>query len=185
MAFMNLRMEGDPILRKKSRPVKEINSRIRKVLDDMVETMYKEEGVGLAAPQIGKLRRMVVIDVGQGPIKMINPEIISRSEEMEEDVEGCLSLPGFNGTVLRPEEVRLRYTDEEGEDHEVEAQGLFARCICHEIDHLDGVLFRDRVLKEINLSDPTQDQVDYLKDHGILQENLRLDESPKSQAEEE
>lgn len=184
MAFMNLRIEGDPILRKKSRPVKEINDRIRKILDDMVETMYKEEGVGLAAPQVGKLRRMVVIDVGQGPIKMINPEIIERSEILEEDVEGCLSLPGFNGTVLRPEEVRLRYTDEMGEDHEAQARGLFARCICHEIDHLDGILFRDRVVEEINLANPTQEQVDYLKAHGILQDKSDEGESSASQGEE-
>lgn len=181
---MNLRIEGDPILRKKSRPVKEIDDRIRKILDDMVETMYKEEGVGLAAPQVGKLRRMVVIDVGQGPIKMINPEIIERSETLEEDVEGCLSLPGFNGTVLRPEEVRLRYTDEMGEDHEVQARGLFARCICHEIDHLDGILFRDRVVEEINLANPTPEQVDYLKAHGILQDQSDEGESSASQAEE-
>lgn len=181
---MNLRIEGDPILRKKSRPVKEIDDRIRKILDDMVETMYKEEGVGLAAPQVGKLRRMVVIDVGQGPIKMINPEIIERSEILEEDVEGCLSLPGFNGTVLRPEEVRLRYTDEMGEDHEVQARELFARCICHEIDHLDGILFRDRVVEEINLANPTPEQVDYLKAHGILQDKSGEAESSASLAEE-
>lgn len=181
MAFMNLRIEGDPILRKKSRPVKEINDRIRKILEDMVETMYKEEGVGLAAPQVGKLRRLVVMDVGQGPIKMVNPEILDRSEEEVEDVEGCLSLPGFNGTVIRPEKVTLRYTDEWGEDHEVEAEGLFARCACHEIDHLDGVLFRDRVMKEIDMEHPTEDQIDYLKDHGIIKDTE--DEGEEESAE--
>lgn len=168
MGLRKLRTEGDPILRKKSRPVKIIDNKIKKLLDDMLETMYDDNGVGLAAPQVGMLRRLVVIDVGEGPYKMVNPEIIERSEETNEDVEGCLSVPGFNGTVVRPNRVRVKYLDENGQEQEVVGEGLFARCICHEIDHLNGVLFRDLVVKEINLDHPSDDQIAYLKDHGII-----------------
>ncbi len=171
MALLTLRVEGDPILRKKAKPVNEINDATRDLLDAMVETMKEKEGVGLAAPQVGRLRRMITIDVGEGIYKMINPEIIERSEEQQLDVEGCLSVPQFNGTVYRPKRVVVLYQDEEGAAKIVQAEGLFARCLCHEIDHLNGVLFRDLVEKEIDLAHPTEEQVEYLHEHHLLEGN--------------
>ena len=147
MAIRQLRYEGDPILRKVSREVTEINDRIRTLLEDMVETMYEHEGVGLAAPQIGILRRVVVIDVGDGPIKLINPEIIEKDGE-NVDVEGCLSIPSRSGTVKRPERVKVKYLDENGEVKVIEGSGLLARALCHEIDHLNGILFIDKVIDD-------------------------------------
>lgn len=171
MALLTLRVEGDPILRKKAKPVKEINDATRDLLDAMVETMKENEGVGLAAPQVGRLRRIITVDVGEGIYKMINPEIIDRSEEQQLDIEGCLSVPQFNGTVYRPKHVVVSYQDEEGAAKTVQAEGLFARCLCHEIDHLNGILFRDLVEKEIDLSKPTEEQVAYLHEHHLLEEN--------------
>lgn len=171
MALLTLRVEGDPILRKKAKPVNEINDATRDLLDAMVETMKENEGVGLAAPQVGRLRRMITIDVGEGIYKMINPEIIERSEEQQLDVEGCLSVPQFNGTVYRPKRVVVSYQDEEGTAKIVQAEGLFARCLCHEIDHLNGILFRDLVEKEIDLAHPTEEQVEYLHEHHLLEGN--------------
>lgn len=171
MALLTLRVEGDPILRKKAKPVKEINDATRDLLAAMVETMKENEGVGLAAPQVGRLRRIITVDVGEGIYKMINPEIIDRSEEQQLDIEGCLSVPQFNGTVYRPKQVVVSYQDEEGAAKTVQAEGLFARCLCHEIDHLNGILFRDLVEKEIDLSKPTEEQVAYLHEHHLLEEN--------------
>lgn len=145
MAVRVIRVDGDPILRKKSRKIDSINERMTELLDDMVDTMKEANGVGLAAPQIGVLRRAVVIDVGEGPIKMINPEIVNESGS-EVDQEGCLSVPGYVGTVERPTEITLKYTDENGEEQTIEATDLFARAICHEVDHLDGILYKDKVI---------------------------------------
>ena len=145
MAIRQLRYEGDPLLRKRSREIAEIDQKILDLLDDMVETMYKEEGVGLAAPQVGILKRVVVIDVGDGPIKLINPEIIA-SEGEEIDLEGCLSIPGETGEVLRPRKVRVKYLDIQGKEKIIEGTGLLARALCHEIDHLNGVLFIDKII---------------------------------------
>ncbi len=170
MAIRQIRIEGDPLLRKKSRPVKEVDARIKALLDDMLETMYDDNGVGLAAPQIGILRRLIVLDVGQGPMKLVNPEIIKESEETQLDVEGCLSVPNLNGTVVRPQTIRVRYLDENGENKLVEASGLFARCIYHEIDHLDGILFRDRIEMIIDMENPTEEMLDYLKENNLLDE---------------
>lgn len=152
MALRTIRLEGDPILRKKSREIEDINERITILLDDMVETMEDADGVGLAAPQVGVLRRAIVIDVGEGPIKMVNPEIIER-DGLKTDVEGCLSIPGKNGTVERPLHVKVKYRDEEGQERILEGSDLFARAICHEIDHLDGVLYTDKVIEFIELED--------------------------------
>lgn len=152
MAIRVIRTDEDPILRKRSREVKEINDRITTLLDDMLETMYEADGVGIAAPQVGILRRAIALDVGDGPMKLINPEIIEQ-EGSEIDVEGCLSVPDFNGTVERPAWVKVKYLDETGEQKEVEATGLFARCLCHEIDHLDGILFSDKYIDEISRED--------------------------------
>lgn len=184
MALLTLRFEGDPILRKQAKPVKEVNDKIRALFDAMVETMKENQGVGLAAPQVGRLRRMITVDVGEGVYKMVNPEIIERSEEQQLDIEGCLSVPNFNGTVYRPQKVVVSYQDEEGIEKTVEAEGLFARCLCHEIDHLNGVLFRDLVDEEINLAHPTEEQEAYLQEHHLLSsesENAQADVEPTAE----
>ena len=170
MALREVRIEGDPILRKISKPVTTITPRIQTLLSDMVETMYDDGGVGLAGTQVGIIPRAFGIEVGDGPIKMINPEIADRSEAEQLDIEGCLSMPDFNGTVRRPEYVRVRYINEEGEACEAEGEGLFARCICHEIDHLDGILFRDRVEMIIDTKSPTREMLDYLAENGLIGE---------------
>ncbi|NLJ78577.1 MAG: peptide deformylase [Tissierellia bacterium] len=156
MAIRQIRYEGDPILRKVSREVLEINERIEVLLEDMVDTMHQNEGVGLAAPQVGVLRRVVVIDIGEGLIKLINPEII---EEKGEDigVEACLSVPNRMGTVKRPEKVVVRYLDELGEEQEIIGTGLLAKALCHEIDHLDGILYIDKMIEEIVPQEDVED----------------------------
>lgn len=151
MALRKLRIEGDPILRKKSRRVDAVSDRIKSLIDDMEETMRNSNGIGLAAPQVGILKRIIVVDVGEGLYKMINPEILEKSGS-QIDVEGCLSIPDFNGTVERPQKIKVRYFNENMEEKIEEAEDLFARCICHEIDHLDGILFRDKYIDEIDRS---------------------------------
>lgn len=147
MALRNLRYEGDEILRKKCREVPVVDDRIRMLMDDMVETMYKFEGVGLAAPQVGILKRVIVIDVEDGKVyKMANPKIINDSGEQTVQ-EACLSVPGKKGTVSRPLKVTVEYINENNETEKLEAEGLMARAICHEIDHLNGILFIDRVIE--------------------------------------
>ncbi|MBE7028753.1 MAG: peptide deformylase [Clostridia bacterium] len=144
MAIRNIIKEGDPVLNKKSRIVEKIDERILTLLDDMKETMYDADGVGLAAPQVGILKRVVVIDVGDGVLELINPEIVCSTGEQYE-VEGCLSLPGVSGVTERPMNVQVRALDREGYEVLVTGTGLLARALCHEIDHLDGILFRQRV----------------------------------------
>lgn len=146
MAIRNIRKHGDEILRKKSRKVEEINDRILTLLSDMQETMYEADGVGLAAPQVGILKRIAVIDVGSGPINLINPEIIETEGEYI-DEEGCLSIPGEQGKVLRPKKVKVKALNEKGEEIIIEGEDLLARAMCHEIDHLDGILFIDRLIE--------------------------------------
>ncbi|ACA54995.1 peptide deformylase [Clostridium botulinum] len=147
MAIRNIRKYGDELLRKKSRKIEKIDDRILTLLEDMVETMYSAEGVGLAAPQVGILKRAVVIDVGEGLIKLINPEIIE-TEGNQKDVEGCLSVPGEQGEVERPYKVKVKALNEKGEEIVLEGEDLLARAFCHEIDHLDGVLFVDKVIND-------------------------------------
>lgn len=149
MAIRNLRFEGDPILRKTSREVTEITPKIRELIDDMLETMYEANGVGLAAPQVGILKRIVVIDVGEGPLVMINPQVV-KTEGSQTGDEGCLSVPGKAGQVTRPNEVTARFMGEDGEYYEVEGTELLARAICHECDHLDGKLYVDLVEGELH-----------------------------------
>jgi len=136
--------ERDEVLRKKARPVERIDDRILTLLDDMAETMYNAEGVGLAAPQVGILRRVVVIDVGEGVIELINPEIIEQEGE-QVAIEGCLSIPGLSGMVKRPARVVVSALNRHGERIEIEGTDLLARALCHEIDHLDGILYVDKV----------------------------------------
>ncbi len=143
MAIRKLRYNDDPILRKKAREITEINDRIKTLAADMLETMYDDEGVGLAAPQVGILRRLVVIDVGKGPITMINPVIVDQKGSIV-DVEGCLSFPDDAGYVERPEYVTAQFTNLEGQRCEVKGHMLLARAICHELDHLDGKVFIDK-----------------------------------------
>lgn len=142
MAVRNIRTEEDSILRKTSREVTEINDRILTLLDDMKDTMYAAEGVGLAAVQVGVLRRVVVIDVGDGLMELINPEIIER-DGLQCEIEGCLSLPGKQAFTIRPEEVKVKALNREGKWCVYKGDGLKARAFCHEIDHLDGVLYVD------------------------------------------
>ena len=157
MAILNVRQLGDECLTKKCKPVRLITPRIEQLVDDMYETMYDAGGVGLAAPQVGILKRIVVIDTtpepeaGEEPkeedmerFTMINPEIISSDGE-QRGYEGCLSYVGMSGIVTRPSHVIARYTDLDGETYEVEAEGLLARAICHELDHLEGVMYTEHV----------------------------------------
>lgn len=148
MAIRMIRKEGDEVLRKKSREVDVINDRILQLLKDMAETMYKSEGVGLAAPQIGILKRVVVIDAGKGLLELINPKIVEVDGEQVE-IEGCLSLPGKFGEVQRPAKVVVEALNMKGETIRVEGEELLARALCHEIDHLDGILFADKVIRFI------------------------------------
>ena len=145
MAILNIVKEGDPLLRKKCRPVTEITPRILTLLDDMRETLIEANGAGLAAPQVGILRRIALVDLGEEIVELINPEILETEGEQEE-VEGCLSVPDVWGITKRPAWVKVRAMNRDGEEFEVEGEGLNARCLCHEIDHLDGHLFTDNVV---------------------------------------
>ncbi|WP_256759254.1 peptide deformylase [Cohnella sp. WQ 127256] len=145
MSVLNIVPFGESILRKKAKPVEEITPKIIKLLNDMAETLYATEGrAGLAAPQVGILRRIVVMDCGEGLIELINPEIIERSGE-QEGAEGCLSFPGYHGYVNRANQVKITTLNRQGETVELAGEGLLARCMLHEIDHLNGVLFVDHV----------------------------------------
>lgn len=155
MALRNIRYEGDAVLNKVCKEVKEVTPRIRELIEDMLDTMYEANGVGLAAPQVGILRRIAVIDVGDGPYVFINPRIIETSGEQTGD-EGCLSVPGKAGVVTRPNYVKAVAYDENMEEFEVEGTELFARAMCHEFDHLDGHLYVEKVegpLKEVVYDD--------------------------------
>jgi len=152
MAIRTIRLEGDPVLRKKARVVEEVNDKIRDFVKDMIETMYDADGVGLAAPQVGILKRIIVIDLyDETGIKVIiNPEIIDeRGQQIE--AEGCLSVPEKSGMVRRPEWVKVEGLNEKGEKITVEGEELLARALCHEIDHLEGILFIDKMIEEPKL----------------------------------
>ena len=145
MGLRNIRIMGDRVLEKVCRPVEAVTPRIRQLVEDMFETMYDAYGVGLAAPQVGILKRLVVIDVdGENPYVLINPEILETSGEQTGD-EGCLSLPGKSGTVTRPNYVKVRAYDLDMNPFELEGEGLLARAICHECEHLDGILYTAHV----------------------------------------
>ena len=149
MAIRQLRIEGDPILNKKCREVKEMTPRLQELAQDLIDTMYEENGVGLAAPQVGVLRRIAVIDVGEGPWVFVNPRIVETEGEQVGD-EGCLSVPGMAGCVRRPMRVVAEAFDINMEPFTVEGEGLFARAMCHEFDHLDGHLYTEFVEGELH-----------------------------------
>ncbi|MCI5828330.1 MAG: peptide deformylase [Lachnospiraceae bacterium] len=155
MALRQIRIQGDAVLEKKCREITEMTPRIKELIGDMLDTMYDACGVGLAGPQVGVLKRLCVIDVGEGPIVLINPVIVSSDGEQTGD-EGCLSLPGKAGQVTRPNHVVVRALDENMEERELEGEGLLARAFCHEIDHLDGHMYTELV--EGQLHDVTYDE---------------------------
>lgn len=150
MAKLNIVKEGDPILRKTSRKIETIDDRIKTLAADMLETMHDANGVGLAAVQVGKLRRLVIVEVEEGrPFILINPEIVAKDGRQTE-VEGCLSIPGKWGITDRPMKVTVRATGLDGKNFSVMGSGLLARALCHEIDHLDGKLFTDNVIRMLD-----------------------------------
>ena len=149
MALRTIRVQGDSVLTKKSRTVDKMTPRIGELITDMLDTMYDAMGVGLAAPQVGILKRIVVIDVGEGPIVLINPEILETSGEQTGD-EGCLSVPGMAGQVTRPNYVKVKALDVNMNEQIYEGEGLLARAFCHEIDHLDGKLYTRLVEGEVH-----------------------------------
>ncbi len=150
MALLEIITAPDPVLKKKAKPVEEVTDEIRTLLDDMLETMYDAPGIGLAAPQAGVLKRVIVVDVSgeddePAPFRMVNPEVTWASEELASYEEGCLSVPQSYSEVERPAQVKISYLNEKGEACELEADGLLATCVQHEIDHLDGTLFIDHI----------------------------------------
>ena len=149
MALRTIRVQGDSVLTKKSRTVDKMTPRIGELITDMLDTMYDAMGVGLAAPQVGILKRIVVIDVGEGPIVLINPEILETSGEQTGD-EGCLSVPGIAGQVTRPNYVKVKAFDVNMNEQIYEGEGLLARAFCHEIDHLDGKMYTELVEGELH-----------------------------------
>lgn len=149
MALRTIRVQGDSVLTKKSRTVDKMTPRIGELITDMLDTMYDAMGVGLAAPQVGILKRIVVIDVGEGPIVLINPEILEISGEQTGD-EGCLSVPGMAGQVTRPNYVKVKALDVNMDEQIYEGEGLLARAFCHEIDHLDGKMYTELVEGELH-----------------------------------
>ncbi|MDI3546419.1 MAG: peptide deformylase [Halanaerobiales bacterium] len=152
MAILNIRKIGDPVLRSKAKEVEEVTDKTRDLLDNMAETMYDAPGIGLAAPQVGILQRVIVVDVedDNGLLELINPEIISVSEEKAIMEEGCLSIPEEKGHVVRAKKVTVRGLNRNGKEVIIEAEDLLARALQHEIDHLDGVLFVDKLVKVID-----------------------------------
>ena len=159
MALRTIRIQGDPVLTKTCREITEVTPKIEELIEDMIETMYEANGVGLAAPQVGILKRLVVIDVGdgEGPYVMINPVILETAGEQTGD-EGCLSLPGKAGQVTRPNYVKARAFDENMEEYEIEGTELLARAICHELDHLDGHMYTEKV--EGGIHDVSYDDIE-------------------------
>lgn len=172
MALRNIVLKDEPLLRKKSRLVEKFDDRLEVLIEDMIDTMNEANGVGLAGPQVGILRRVVVIDVGEGPFELINPQILSTESEYE-DYEGCLSCPEEMGIVVRPYALTVKYQDKTGQWHEKYCEDLLARAVCHELDHLDGVLFIDRAtevmskeeMEERMRQEQQEDEAAFLEEH--------------------
>ncbi len=158
MAILNIVKEGDPTLRKVCRPVTEITPRILQLIEDMKDTLLEANGVGLAAPQVGILRRIVIVDTGDELVELINPEIIEFEGEQEE-VEGCLSVPDVWGITQRPYWVKVKAMNKDGEEFTIEGEDLLGRCFCHEIDHLNGQLFTDKTIRYL-----TAEEVEEMRD---------------------
>ena len=156
MALRKVRVDGDPILRKISREVTKIDSKLEVLIQDMIETMRYENGIGLASPQVGILKRLIVIDIGEEPIVAINP-VIENEEGKIEDVQGCLSVPNLRGKVDRPENIKVKFMNQSGEEVIMNAEGYVARVFCHEIDHLNGILYTD-LANEVFDYDPEDDE---------------------------
>ena len=178
MAIRQLRIEGDPILNKKCREVKEMTPRLQELAQDLIDTMYEENGVGLAAPQVGVLRRIAVIDVGEGPWVFVNPRIVETEGEQVGD-EGCLSVPGMAGCVRRPMRVVAEAFDINMEPFTVEGEGLFARAMCHEFDHLDGHLYTEFVegeLHEAVYAGTDDEEEEYYEEEGSEEEGSAEEE---------
>ena len=148
MALREIVLVGEDVLRKKSRPVTKFDKRLHSLIEDMRETLELAKGTGLAAPQVGILRRVIIIDIGEGIMEFINPEIIAK-EGIQEFVEGCLSVPGKRGNTIRPAKVTVKYQDRHGEELLMEGEEILAIAFCHEIDHLNGVLYTDIVVGDI------------------------------------
>ena len=148
MALRKVVEVGDPILNKKCRPIEKFDDKLSSLIDDMFETMYASNGVGLAAPQVGMLKRVVVIDVGDGPMELVNPEIVMTEGEQRVS-EGCLSVPGKYGVCVRPAKVQVKAQDRHGKWQVFTGEELKARCFCHELDHLDGILFTSKVIGKL------------------------------------
>ena len=159
MALRKIRVYGDEILTKKCREVREMTPRLKELVEDMLETMYQAEGVGLAAPQVGVLKRIVVIDVGEGPITLVNPKIVEQDGE-QEGSEGCLSVPGKAGLVVRPNHVIVEGYDADMNPVTVEGEELLARALCHELDHLDGIVYTSLVKGELYDTDLEEEEVE-------------------------
>ena len=160
MALRQIRTIGDPCLNKVCKKVEEVNERTLTLIDDMLDTMYDENGVGLAAPQVGMLKRIVVIDIGEGPVVLINPEIVETSGE-QTGREGCLSIPGKMAVVTRPNYAKVKAVDITGQNIIVEGEELMARALCHEIDHLDGILYIDKMegeLMDVEVDDEEEEE---------------------------
>lgn len=148
MALRNVVKDGDPILNKKCREITKFDEKLSILIDDMFETMYASNGVGLAGPQVGQLKRVVVIDVGDGPMELVNP-VITMTEGEQREQEGCLSVPGKYGVCIRPAKVQVKAQDRNGKWQVFTGEELKARCFCHEIDHLDGILFTSKVIGKL------------------------------------
>lgn len=161
MAIRLIRKDEDPVLRKKSRVIEVFDEKLKTLAEDMIETMHEADGVGLAAPQIGLLKRLIVVDLYDetGPKVFVNP-VIEGPKGCQIDVEGCLSLPGQQGYVERPETLNLKYQDLDGVAHELVAEDFFARVLCHEVDHLEGILYIDKVIPEDELDFEDEDEDD-------------------------
>lgn len=161
MALRKIVTVGDPILTKVCRPVIKFDQKLAILIEDMIETMHDAGGVGLAGPQVGILRRVVVIDAGDEDLELVNPEIVEQSEQTQTDAEGCLSLPGKYGLVTRAERVVVRAQDRYGECYEYEGEGLLARCFLHELDHLDGHMYTEKVERML-----TQEEIEEMSHAG-------------------
>ncbi len=164
MALRNIRTDEDPVLRKKARTVGKFDQRLHLLLEDMAETMYEAPGVGLAAPQVGILKRVLVYDNGSGIRELINPEILEKQGGQHE-VEGCLSVPGVYGRVKRPASIKYRYMDRNGREHTAEASEMEAVIVCHETDHLNGILFTDYEVEYL-----TREELEELEESGDIDE---------------